>query len=242
MRTHTELPEGYELLDMVEPVVEEHEPDRQLAPIDEATITLLRRATRIGLALGPVRQVEDSLPGRSGYDVPLIFVIQTHPESVVRWSRLVVDLSASRGTVVADMSPVLVDGEHPVEIETTMGAGLTFQVASSLVGAELTPQITRRRTVYCPRITSSGVGFTTAYWDFRASDQEFLHVNEELRLLVDAPLGAPVDAKVTMRVRIMPRGLGRVIRLTGKLGTSEKLFRLAEPAAAASDPLDSPQT
>ncbi|MFD7026464.1 hypothetical protein ACFWAR_00270 [Streptomyces sp. NPDC059917] len=230
MQTHTELPHGYELLDLVEPEVAEHEPDRQLEPLDESTITLLRRETRIGLARGPVRRVEAAPPGRSGYDVPLICVIQTHPESDVRWSRLVVDLSASQGAVVADMAPGLVEGEHPVEIETTLGAGLTFQMASSLIGAELAPQITRRRTVYCPRITSSGIGFTTAYWDFRASDQAFLHVNEELRLLVDAPAGVPVDAKVTMRVRVMPRGLGRVIRLTGKLGTTERLCRLADPA------------
>ncbi|WP_405720748.1 hypothetical protein [Streptomyces sp. NBC_00046] len=240
MLTHTELPEGYALLALVEPDVEEIEPDRQLQPLDEATITLLRRETRIGLALGPVRQVAAVVPDRSGYDVPLICVIQAHPESDVRWSRLVVDLSASPGAVVADMSPGLVEGEHPIEIETTMGAGLTFQVASSVLGAELAPQITRRRTVYCPRLTSSGVGFTAAYWDFRASDRQFLHVNEELRLLVDAPSGVPVDAKVTMRVRIMPRGVGRAIRLTGKLGTTERLCRLAEPVAPTPDIPDRP--
>ncbi|MFJ8924670.1 hypothetical protein B046DRAFT_06972 [Streptomyces sp. LamerLS-316] len=229
MLTLPELPEGYELLDLVEPAVVENEPDRHLQPLDEATVRLMRRETRIGLARGPVRQVESHVPGHVGHDISLICVIQTHPESFVRWSRLVIDLSATGGAVVADMSPSLVEGEHPVEIETTLGGGLTFQVAASAVGAELVPQMTRRRTLYCPRITSSGIGFTTAYWDFRASDQEFLHVNEELRLLVDAPAGVPVEAKVTMRVRVMPRGIARIVRLTGKLGTREKLCRLAGP-------------
>ncbi|MEU5657148.1 hypothetical protein ABZ802_16210 [Streptomyces sp. NPDC047737] len=229
MLTRPELPEGYELLDLVEPAVVETEPDRHLQPLDEATVRLLRRETRIGLARGPVRQVETQVSGHVGHDISLICVVQTHPESFVRWSRLVIDLSATGGAVVADMSPSLIEGEHPVEVETTLGGGLTFQVATAAVGAELMPQITRRRTLYCPRITSSGIGFTTAYWDFRASDQEFLHVNEELRLLVDAPVGVPVDAKVTMRVRVMPRGIGRLVRLTGKLGTSETLCRLAGP-------------
>ncbi|KDN87685.1 hypothetical protein [Kitasatospora cheerisanensis] len=233
METPFELPDGYRLLDLVEPAVDENEPDRHLEPLDEETVSLLRRRTRIGLARGPVREVAADRPGRVGYDIPLICVIQAHPETNVRWSRLVVDLSVSPGAVVADMSPVLVDGEHPVEVETTVGAGLTFQLASSVLGGALNPQLTRRRTVYCPRITSSGTGFTAAYWDFRASDREFLHVNEELRLLVDAPAGAPVDATVTMRVRIMPRGALRVVRLTGKLGTSEKRCRLAEPSGAS---------
>ncbi|MGW0856178.1 hypothetical protein [Streptomyces sp. NPDC002690] len=57
----------------------------------------------------------------------------------------------------------------------------------------------------------------TVYWDFRASDQEFLHVNEELRLLVRAPAGTPVDAIVALRTRVVPRGLGRALRLPGKV-------------------------
>ncbi|MEI5103081.1 hypothetical protein RB200_36745 [Streptomyces sp. PmtG] len=227
MLTAAGLPAGFELIDLVTPAVEEDERDRDAAPVDETTVRLLRRETRIGLARGEVRRVPGAAAGRAGYDIPLICVVQTHPETDVRWSRLVIDLSVSPGALVADMSPTLVEGESPVELETTMGAGLSFNVAASALGAQLSPQVTRRKTVYCPRITSSGVGFTTAYWDFRTSDREFLHVNEELRLLVSAPDGAPVEAAVTLRARIVPKGIGRVVRLTGKLGGIESRCRFA---------------
>ncbi|MEV7416248.1 hypothetical protein [Streptomyces sp. NPDC089919] len=216
-----QLPQGYALLGLMTPVVEDEESDRGYERIDEATVSLLRRETRIGLARGPVTAVD------GGYDIPLMCVVQTHPESSVRWTRLVLDLSPTPGATVADMSPVLVEGGTPVEIETSLGAGLGFSVAGTPLGAEVTPQVLRRRTVYCPRITSSGIGFATAYWDFRASDREFLHVNEELRLLVQAPPATPVQATVTLRTRIRPRGLARALRLSGKLATLDAPCRLA---------------
>ncbi len=220
------LPPGFDLLGLVTPAVEEDEPDRAYQRVDEATVSLLRRETRIGLARGEVTAVDTGDPAVQGYDIPLICVVQTHPECTVRWSRLVIDLSPSPGATIADMSPTLVEGEEPIEIETSLGAGLSFSAAGAALGADLTPQLIRRRTVYCPRITSSGVGFSTAYWDFHASDREFLHVNEELRLLVRAPAAVAVDAVVTMRARVLPRGLGRVVRFSGKLAGFEGTCRL----------------
>ncbi|WP_329031247.1 hypothetical protein OIE71_00090 [Streptomyces sp. NBC_01725] len=221
-----QLPTGYDLLGLITPTVEENEPDRAFAPVDEATIRLLRRETRIGLARGTVTPVEADDPATQVYDIPLMCVVQTHPECAVRWSRLVLDLSPTPGATIVDMAPALVEGTTPMEIETTLGADLGFDVVGSVLTAQATPQILRRRTVYCPRITSSGVGFATAYWDFRASDQEFLHVNEELRLLVRAPVGTPVDAAVTLRTRVVPRGLGRVLRLSGKVAGLDGTCRL----------------
>ncbi|MFD8973570.1 hypothetical protein [Streptomyces sp. NPDC059593] len=220
------LPDGFRIVGLVEPTVEEDEADRSFTTVDEATVRLLRRETRIGLASGRATPVDTGEPGVRGYDIPLILVVQTHPESRVAWSRLVLDLSPSPGTTITDMSPTLVEGDTPQEIETTVGANLTFSVAGTPLGVEAGPEILRRRTVYCPRITSSGIGFSTAYWDFRASDREFLHVNEELRLLVRTPADRPVDAVVTLRTRILPRGLGRVLRLSGKLGGIDGRCRL----------------
>ncbi|MGA5066549.1 hypothetical protein ACPB9E_22760 [Streptomyces exfoliatus] len=220
------LPEGYRLVGLVEPTVEEDEADRAFTTVDETTVRLLRRETRIGLARGTVTPVDTGEPGLQGYDIPLILVVQTHPESTVAWSRLVLDLSPSPGATVAAMSPTLVEGDTPQEIETTLGANLTFSVAGTPLGLEAGPEVLRRRTVYCPRITSSGVGFTSAYWDFRASDRAFLHVNEELRLLVRAPAGQPVDAVVTLRTRVQPRGLGRFLRLSGKIAGIDGSCRL----------------
>ncbi|MEV6201770.1 hypothetical protein AB0M64_17600 [Streptomyces sp. NPDC051771] len=222
------LPDGFTLLGLVEPAVEEDEADRAFTTLDEATVRVLRRETRIGLALGGITRV-DAGDGGYAYDIPLICVVQTHPESTVSWSRLVLDLSPTPGAVVADMSPVLVEGDTPQEIETSLGANLTFDVVGAPLGLEAGPQVLRRRTVYCPRITSSGIGFSTVYWDFRASDREFLHVNEELRLLVHTPSEAPVDARVTLRARVKPRGLGRFVRLSGKLAGFEGPCRLATP-------------
>ncbi|ROQ35101.1 hypothetical protein EDD98_4155 [Streptomyces sp. PanSC19] len=220
------LPDGFRMVGIVEPTVEEDEADRSFTTVDEATVRLLRRETRIGLARGRVTPVDTDEPGVHGYDIPLILVVQTHPESTVAWSRLVLDLSPTPGATISDMSPSLVEGETPQEIETTLGANLTFSVAGTPLGVEAGPEVLRRRTVYCPRITSSGIGFPTAYWDFRASDREFLHVNEELRLLVRAPADRPVDAVVTLRTRVRPKGLGRFLRLSGKLAGIDGSFRL----------------
>ncbi|MFJ8662082.1 hypothetical protein [Streptomyces sp. NPDC093795] len=220
------LPDGFRLVGLVEPTVEEEETDRAFSTVDETTVRILRRETRIGLARGDVTPVDAGEAGVQGYDIPLILVVQTHPESTVVWSRLVLDLSPTPGATVAAMSPTLVEGDTPQEIETTLGASLTFSVAGTPLGVEAGPEVLRRRTVYCPRITSSGVGFSTAYWDFRASDREFLHVNEELRLLVRAPADRPVDAVVTLRTRVRPRGLGRFLRLSGKLAGLDGSCRL----------------
>lgn len=220
-------PQEFELLALIEPEADEDRDQRGFEAVDEEMIRTVRRETRIGLARGTVQSVVAGEPGRRGYDIPLICIVQTHPECVVHWSRLVLDLSVTTGARVEDMAPVLVDGEEPMEIETTLGVGLSFDTAVAGIGAELTPQITRRRTVYCPRITSSGIGFPAACWDFRASDREFLHVNEELRLLASAPHGAPLQARVTLRARVAPRGLARVLNLTGKLGVLDVVRRLA---------------
>ncbi|MER5432318.1 hypothetical protein [Streptomyces sp. NPDC002588] len=222
-----ELPDRFELLALVEPEVEEDRDERGFEAVHEEVIRTMRRETRIGLARGTVQSLGTGEPGRRGYDIPLICVVQTHPECTVRWSRLVLDLSVTAGARVEDMAPILVEGQEPVEIETTLGVGLSFDTVVAGLGAELTPQVTRRRTVYCPRITSSGIGFPAACWDFRASDQEFLHVNEELRLLASAPDGAPLKARVTLRARVVPRGFARVVGLTGKLGVLDVVSLLA---------------
>lgn len=135
-----QLPTGYDLLGLITPTVEENEPDRAFAPVDEATIRLLRRETRIGLARGTVTPVEADDPATQVYDIPLMCVVQTHPECAVRWSRLVLDLSPTPGATIVDMAPALVEGTTPMEIETTLGADLGFDVVGSVLTAQATPR------------------------------------------------------------------------------------------------------
>jgi hypothetical protein len=187
--------------------------------IDDQTIELLRRANRIGLARAlPTLVTSDTVPvGRSVVDVPLLFALHAHPECVYVWARIVVDLGSTHDAVIADMSPRDVQ-DIAVDVETTVGADLSFSVAASAVDIGAKPELTRKRTVFLPTVTASGTGFRKAYWDFYAKAGDYLHADKELHLLVSAPSGVPVTAMFTARAKVRLRGLARLIPLFGRSG------------------------
>lgn len=196
--------------------------------IDDETLRLLRRDNRVALARGPARAVlGPAVPaGRGFHDVPLTFVLHAHPDCTFAWARLLVDLSPTADTVVADMAPREVQ-DLPVEAETTVGLDLTFAVAAAAVDVGAHPEITRRRTVYLPTLLTSGVGFRKAYWDFLPKGGDYLHTDKELRLLVDAPAGVPVLAGLTVRAKVRFRGLPRLIPLLARTRQLQHEIRLA---------------
>lgn len=222
----TELPDGYELLDIDEVDLDADEPDRSWEVIDDSLISVLRKDTRIGLARGTVSPVSTGDPARAGFDVPLMCVVHAHPESDVRWARIAIDLAPTAGATVEDMSPQTIAGTVPVEVQTTVGVGLSFSVLSKALGAELKPEVTRKRNVYFPELTSSGPGFHQAYWTFLPGNQPTVHVDRELRLLVSAPNGMPLQANVTIRAKIAPKGVAHLLPFVARIGRSGRTYPL----------------
>jgi hypothetical protein len=187
--------------------------------IDDETISLLRRENRVGIARGtPLPVVSSAVqPGRSVVDVPLLFALQAHPECIYSWARIVIDLSSTRGAVIADMSPRDVQ-DVAVDVETTVGADLSLSVVAKAIDVSVGPEVTRKRTVFFPTVTASGTGFRKAYWDFYAKAGDYLHADKELHLLINAPVDIPVTAAFTVRAKVRFRGLARLIPLLGRTG------------------------
>jgi hypothetical protein len=198
------------------------------AVLDDRIVALLRRDNRIALRKGRTRRLTpaDGAPGVAYYDVPLVCVAHSHPECRFRWSRLLVDLSPTRGALISDMAPRQVDGEGPIEIETSLGIGLKFELAAKAVTAQAEPAYRTKRTVYYPRVTASGAGFSRGYWDFLALTSDYLHADRELRLLVAAPEGEAVDARFRLSAKVAMAGLARLIPLISRTAEIDRVWRL----------------
>jgi hypothetical protein len=158
--------------------------------IDDLDLALLRHKNRIALALGPVVNLGNE-PGATTtcYDIPLLCVVHPSPGFHFRSAKLMVDLRPTPGAIVRDMSPRDVRGETPVEITTTVGAGLTFSVVPSALAVDARREQATSRTIYQPTIVTSGKGFARAFWDFRSSPGDHLQPDRELRLMVEMPIG-----------------------------------------------------
>lgn len=200
--------------------VDEEETDRaEYLPSAEEALRLIGRDNRVGIvARKPVRTPSPSLPrGRVAYDIGLMLVLHAHPECKFKWSRLVVDLASTPNAIIEDMAPAEVMDE-PVEVETRVGAELKFATILKAVDIQLTPEVTRKRTVHFPSVTASGTGFPKGYWDFQAGEGSYIPSNRELRLLCSAPAHAPVAATFVVRVEARLKGWRDLIPLRAKHG------------------------
>ncbi|MGY1615166.1 hypothetical protein ACI797_00315 [Geodermatophilus sp. SYSU D00691] len=209
--------------------IDETEADRATTEvIDDETLRLLRRDNRVALARAVVRPVTGPAvgPGRSAFEVPLLFVVHAHPECKFVWSRLMIDLSPTPDCVIADMAPREVQ-DLAVDVETSVGLDLSFSIVANAVDLGAKPELARKRTVYFPELLASGVGFHKAAWDFLAKAGDYLHTDKELRLLVDAPADTSVTADVVVRAKVKFRGLPRLIPLLARTAHSETRIRLA---------------
>ena len=228
----------YTLVAEFELEVDEHETDRSgFTASEERLLNVLGRGNRIGIALRSPHPARSDDPDRTVNDIGLMLVVHAHPECRFVWSRLVVDLSDPPGATIEDMVPKEVD-ETAVEIETRIGADLKFATISKPVNISRDQELARKRTAYFPTVTASGPGFRTAYWDFTAKGDEYLHASRELRLLVSAPAGSPVMAALTVRVRVRLPGLRNLIALRkrGELNSTMCLVPASPPEASVRQP------
>jgi hypothetical protein len=209
--------------------IDQEEADRAVTEvIDDETLSLVRRDNRVALAHAPARVISapDVAAERSAYDVPLLFVVHAHPDCTFVWSRLIVDLTPTPDCIVSDMSPREVE-DLAVDVETTVGLGLSFSIAAKAVDVGAKPELAKKRTVYFPTVLTSGVGFRKAYWDFLPKAGDYLHTDKELRLLVDAPTETSVLADLTVRAKVRFRGLPRLIPLLARTSQMKARIRLA---------------
>jgi hypothetical protein len=193
--------------------------------IGDQDIRVALRNNRIALAKGRSTRVEGE-EGLVGYDVPLTCAVHSDPRCRFRWARLLIDLTPTAEARIADMVPREVVDDRPVELTTTIGVGLKFSVVPKVLTADLTPQISRKTTVYYPQIVSSGTGFTRGYWDFLALDRRYLHADRDLRLMVSAPAGLAVTARFQLRAKVQMSGLAGLIPLLARAGAIEGTHRL----------------
>lgn len=197
--------------------------------IDDQDIALLQHRNRVALALGPVRRLDEpTAPQAALYcDVPLLCVLHPSDGCVFRTARLTVDLRPTGGALVRDMSPRDVRGDEPMELTTTVTAGLKFSIVPSLVEVDARHEQTSTRSVYRPTIVASGRGFARAFWDFRAHPGDRLQPDRELRLLVEAPHDRPLLASFNLSASVTMGGAGRLIPLLRRRAEIDQTYQLA---------------
>ena len=205
-----------------------------IAIVGDRDVSLLGRLNRVALALGPVTPLGYA-PNKTdvGYDISLRCVFHPHSGCHFRSAKLVVDLGATPGAVVQDMVPREVRGESPVELTTTVGTGLSFDIIPSVAEGQLKRERSARQTVYHPLILSSGRGFTRALWDFRSAQDADLHPERELRLLVTAPRGVAVLARFNLRGHVTLDSGGRPLPFLRKKSEINETYRLVTETAGA---------
>jgi hypothetical protein len=201
----------------------------QEAIIGDENIRVLMRENRIALSKGRTVSVtpqQDADPLLAYYDVPLTCVIHSHPECRFHWARLVVDVSPTPGARVHDMVPLEIRGDKPVELKTTIGAGMKFEVASRVLSIEPKIDFTSSRSIYFPEIVSSGPTFDLAIWDFLAPPGTKLHANRELRLLLASPLHSALLASFKLAAEVTLEGFAGKIPLLARGKQLSEVYRL----------------
>lgn len=199
--------------------------------VEDHDVALLRHRNRVALALGPVERVTDTPaaeldPGFARWDMSLLCVLHPSPGCAFRRARLTVDLRPTVSAVVRDMSPREVQGDQPLEITTTVEAGLKFAVIPSVLEVDTRRERASTRSVHEPTVVTSGRGFSRAFWDFRSSGGR-LQPDREMRLLVDAPAGAPLLARFNLTATVTVDGAAQLIPLLRRRAEIDQTYRLA---------------
>lgn len=197
--------------------------------IGDKDISLMMRENRIALAKGKTNRInppEGSKTNIVCYEIPLICVVHPHPECRFRWSRLMVDFSVTNGARILDMSPLEVKGNTPIEVTTTVGAGLKFETILKVLSPEIKAEHSSKQTVYFPEIVSSGRGLDKGFWDFLAIGEDYLHANKELKILVSAPTDEPLKARFGLRAKVKMAGLVGIIPMIASEDEIDAIYGL----------------
>jgi hypothetical protein len=158
----------------------------------EEAIQLAGRPNRLGLLRGEATSLLYDDGRRTLVDLPMRCMAHAHPECRFRYIHVVAEFVGPGGAEddelrIEDLSPQQVLGKEPVKITTKHVGKLTFELDTFKLGPEIGTETSRESNVYFPEITSSGIGFGAAVWDFTAVETAPLHVDRDLRILVSFP-------------------------------------------------------
>lgn len=199
--------------------------------VADQDLPLLQRQNRVALAVGekPRGRRVPGDPKLICYEIQLRCVLHPAAGCHFREAKLVVDLRATPGARVRDMAPRDVRGDHPVEITTTVSAGLSFEIIPAVPGVELKRDRSVSRKVYQPEILASGRGFERAVWTFRSIPGEYLHSEREVRLLASTPAGGGLHAGFNLRAQVALDGVRAVVPLFRKRAEVDQTYNLLGP-------------
>jgi len=184
--------------------------------LDES-IKLLARENRVGISIQPLKQLEVPSENKKLADLKLICLAHAHPECEYKWVTATVNFSKQQGVIIKDLSPREIVG-NPVRMKTTYNGGINFEVEATPVkaGIEFGKEQQVEKEVYFPEITSSGIGFASAQWEFKAGERAKLHVDRDLRLLLEYPYSTKfVSVKFILRAEVSVKGILSYIPLVG---------------------------
>ncbi|HEX5402074.1 MAG TPA: hypothetical protein VFX16_07215 [Pseudonocardiaceae bacterium] len=219
------MSENWQLLFEAELDVDDDGGMRGSTIVADEEVLVRGRPNRIALALGdPIALGPTPESDAVGWDIPLRCVIHPEADCHFQSAKLVVDLRATPGAIVRDMAPREVRGEHPVEITTTIGANLSFQIGTVATG-ELKRDRETKETTHYPVVLTSGRGFDRAVWDFRSTKDADLHPDRELRLLATVPPGAALVARFNFRSQVAVAG-GRVLPMLRRKNEVDRTYQL----------------
>jgi hypothetical protein len=202
----------------IDPDVEQERDEPPLEEVlDDDTISLLRRANRVAIARAPTLPVTGAaVPAdREARILALLFVLQAHPDCTFAWSRMIVDFNPTPDSIIRDLAPRDV-ADVPVEIQTSGAVELSLSAVAKAVDLSVKPELSHKRTVYFPTMSSGGVGFRKAFWDFYPKGDNYLNTDKELKILLESPAGVPVSAMITVRAKVRFRGMQRLIPLLAR--------------------------
>ncbi|WP_326552916.1 hypothetical protein [Micromonospora sp. NBC_01813] len=197
------------------PWIDQELPPRGQVVLDEALRALLRE-NRLALWRGEPIVATDT-DGRTALDLTMRVVAHAHPDCRFRWVRFRADFAGTAGATVRDLSPREEIATAPVKLKTTRTIGLTFEIAAVPLGPEAALSRVAEQDVFLPKVTTSGARFRHAHWDFTAVGEQPLHVDRDLRALVEVPARTPVTrVSFTLRASVAVTGLAGLVPLLGR--------------------------
>lgn len=180
--------------------------------ISDENIRLLLTKSRVTLSKDKTETALAPEPGQTLFLVPLKLTLQPHPQCEIPWALLRIYLTG--GGVVLDVAPDLIES-GPVEMTVKWSRGVEL---TKVVKATSTVEGTENYSRYMPRIVGGGEQTTAATWTFEQDATRKLAAGHRLHLLVRAPSGQALQARVEIEARVQFEG----IRFVGRSPTTSK--------------------
>lgn len=215
--THNEATLDFELeLDTAE-----REQRNTTAPLMDEQIRLLLRENRLGLWRGQLKRYMDFQSGNTLFDLPLRCIAHTHPDCQFRWVRLTASFADANGVIITDIIPREAIDKNPVKITIKSSSGLSFETEQFKIGPHITAEKSQEYQTYFPELRTSGIGFTSAIWQFQALPNAVLHVDCDLHVRATVPAAmTALPAKFILRGRLAMNGVTGLIPVIGSRNIS----------------------